>query len=320
MTAVSKIISATAKDVVERLAEMGIPLDGSEASLTDLDDAIEMLWGEARSPEQYFDGIVWGYGCYVADVVQRHHIGEWKPSDDIGYDFISANGPIGINPWHWVEKRFQLGELLAPKYQSIITMTRRDEMQEGKENPVSSASSKTNISIQGVGISISYLKIDPKSFLLLTQAGMTEADYRQLIDEVEDEGLCREGLLVDGLTVTINDKVFTCSWDKVKPQLKNQCLLPQRPYEHLNVGEYMIVHEKAFESRWEEFEVEDYSHSKLEFNVERVEPSIETKYMLMNFTFSSGVVSYVSTYSESGDAYVVDRQGNRHTIKVTYEW
>jgi len=285
-----------------------------------LDEAIEMLWGKT-GPSEYFDGMVWGYGCYVADVIQRHHIGEWKPSDDdVGYDFIPANGPAGINPWHWVEKRFQLGELLAPKYQPITNVARRDEMQEGKANLVSSASSRTNISIQGVGISISFLKIDQKSGLLLTQAGITEADYRQLIDEIEDEGRCEQGLLVDDLTVTIDDKVFTCSWDKIKPQLTNQCLLPRKPYEHLNAGEYLIVHERAFESRWEEIEVEDYSHSKLAFNVECVEPSKGTSYLLMDFTFSSGAVSYVSTYSESGNAYVVDRQGNRHAIKVTYEW
>ena len=320
MTAVNKIISATAKEVAEDLARMGIRLDGSEASLKDLDDAIEMLWGEGRPAEEFLDGMVWGYGCYVADVIQRHHIGEWKPADDAGYDFIPANGAIVINPWHWVEKRFQFGDLLAPAYQSVTHMTKRDEMPEGKANPVSDTSSKTNISIQGMGVSIAFLEIDQESFQLVTQAGITEVDYQQLIDEVEDEGRHEEGLLADNLAVTIDDKVFNCSWEKIKPQLKNQCLLPQRPYERLNVGGYLIVYEKGFESRWEEIEVENYSHSKLKFNVECVEPSKGVNYLLMDFTFSSDALSYVSTYSESGDAYVVDRQGNRHAIKVAYEW
>lgn len=119
MTAVRRIISSTAQDLVERLAEMGIQLDGSEASLSDLDKAIDLLWAEARPPEEFFDGMVWGYGCYVADVIQRHHIGEWEASDEAGYDFIPANGAApGINPWHWVEWRFQLGDLLTASYQS----------------------------------------------------------------------------------------------------------------------------------------------------------------------------------------------------------
>jgi hypothetical protein len=119
--AVTKIISATAQDLVKRLEEMGIRLDGSEGSLTDLDAAIDLLWGEARPPEEYFDGMVWGYGCYVADVIQRHHPGKWEPSEEIGYDFVPANGTAtGINPWHWVEWRFQLGDLLTPMYQSAM--------------------------------------------------------------------------------------------------------------------------------------------------------------------------------------------------------
>lgn len=320
MTAVSKIISATAKDVAESLAPTGIRLDGSEASLKDLDDAIEMLWGEDRPSDEYFDGMVWGYGCYVADVIQRHHSGEWKPADDAGYDFIPADGVIGINPWHWVEKRFRFGDLLAQTYQSITDVARRDKMQEGEADPVGDISSKTNISIQGGGVSIAFLEIDQESFRLLTQVGITESDYQQLIDEIEDEGRYEEGLLANDLTVTVDDKVFTCSWDKIKPQLKNQCLLPQKLYEHLNAGEYLIVYEKGFESRWEEIGVEDYSHSKLKFNVECVEPAKETNYLLMDFTFSSDALSYVSTYSESSDAYIVDRQGNRHVLKVTYEW
>lgn len=320
MSAVGEYISATARDVAERLADLGIRLDGSEASLKDLDDAIDLLWGEARPSEEYFDGIVWGYGCYVADVIQRHCIGAWQPAEEAGYDFVAADGASGVNPWHWVERRFQFGDLLAPTYQSITHLARRDEMQARKASPASPAPAKTRISIQGAGVSIAFLGIDQESFVLLTQVGIGEADYHALIDEVEDEGDYEEGLLVDNLAVTVDDAVFTCSWDKIEPQLKNQCLLPERPYEQLKVGEYLIVHQKGFESRWDDIEVADYSHAKLSFDVACVEPARGISFLLMDFTFASDALSHVSTSSESGDAYIVDRQGKRHAIKVTYEW
>lgn len=321
MTAVGTIISAAAQDVVAHLAAMGICLDGSEASLRNLDDAIEMLWGEARPSEEYFDGMVWGYGCYVADIIQRHHAGEWRPADDAGYDFIQGKDAVsGVNPWLWVERRFQFGDLLVPAYQSITNFARGNEMQEGKVNQAGKASSRTNVGIRGVGVSIAFLEIDHKNFNLLTNIGINEADYRVLIDEVEDEGHYEEGLLVDDLTVTVDDKVYTCSWDKIKPQLKDQCLIPQKPYARLKAGEYLIVYEKGFESRWEEIGVENYSHAMLKFDVECVEPSTGMDYLLMDFTFSGEALSYVATYSEDTGAYIVDRQGRRHTIKVRYEW
>lgn len=109
------VISTTAKDLASDLAGIGIQLDGSAASLAALDEAIATIWGSSSPPEDLFDGMAWGYGCYVADVIQRHHAGEWQPSDDIGYDFILSTAVV-INPWVWVEKRFQTGESIEAKY------------------------------------------------------------------------------------------------------------------------------------------------------------------------------------------------------------
>ena len=189
-------------------------------------------------------------------------------------------------------------------------------MQDAKENQVS----KTNVVIEGSGVSISFLAIDQESFEVLTQQGVTEAEYQALIDDVEDGGQNEEGLLVDDLKVAVSGEVFACSWDKVKVQLANQCLLPQKPYENLTVGEYLVVNEKRFEARWDEIDVEDYNHSMLKFNIESVEPSKGVGYLLMDFTFNSDALTYASTYSEEIAAYIVDRQGNRHTIKLNYEW
>lgn len=120
MLMIGDAIAATAKDLVESLADLDIRLDGSEASLAELDQAIEMIWGKTGPAEDVFDGMVWGYGCYVADVVQRHRVGDWAPSEDIGYDFVSGPADAGVNPWVWIEKRFQLGDLLAPRYRRFV--------------------------------------------------------------------------------------------------------------------------------------------------------------------------------------------------------
>lgn len=301
MTTINKTIAAAAADLSERLAIMGIPLDGSEASLRRLDDAIDLLWGESKPADDVFDGMVWGYGCYVADVIQRHHAGNWQRVEDIGYDFVPADGAMGVNPWVWVEKRFLFGEPLAAAYQAV-------------------ASARTNLCIRGVGLSISFMKIDHEYFRLLTEAGLAEADYQVLLDDVEDEGDHVEGLLIDHLSVTVDGEVFTCSWDKIEPQLHDRCLLPQKPYERLKAGEYLLVYERDFESRWDEVGVEDYSPSRLQFKVESVQPSQGVEHLLMDFKFRSDAPEYVATYGETGNAYVVDRQGNRHTIKVAYEW
>lgn len=120
MSTISDAITATAKDVAASLADLDIDLDGSGTSLTGLDAAMERIWGDAAPEEDVFDGMVWGYGCYVADVVQRHHVGEWQRSEDVGYDFVIADGDAVANPWVWVEKRFRHGESLASQYRAFF--------------------------------------------------------------------------------------------------------------------------------------------------------------------------------------------------------
>jgi hypothetical protein len=69
--------------------------------------------------------MVWAFGAYVAEVIQRNHEGVWVKSEN-GYDFQCAKEgkPTGfvINPWSWVYKRFDEGDMLAPKYKMAMKM------------------------------------------------------------------------------------------------------------------------------------------------------------------------------------------------------
>jgi hypothetical protein len=191
-------------------------------------------------------------------------------------------------------------------------------MEAQKSNPTSSSSSRTNIVIEGTGVSITYLKTDQESFELLTETGVTEPGLQLLIDQIDADGVKEEGLFIDDLKVTVNDQEFTCAWDKIKDQLADQCLITQRPYETLKVGQYLLVHEKDFEALTEEIGVENYRHDMLSFNVESIEPSKGEGHLLMAFTFNGNAITYSLTYSEDSDVCLVDRQGRRHEIKLNY--
>ena len=104
-------------------------LDFSPASLRALDGLIKNIWGGERPSDKYFDDMVWGYGGYVAEVIQRSHEGFWRKSEHRGYDFectrdASLTG-FGFNPWSWAYKRFDEGDLLAAKYKMITGMAAR---------------------------------------------------------------------------------------------------------------------------------------------------------------------------------------------------
>lgn len=178
--------------------------------------------------------------------------------------------------------------------------------------------SSTNVLIEGVGVSIAFMRTDQESFELLTETGINEFELQELMVEIEADGRKEEGLLVDKLKVAVNDQIFTCSWDKIRNQLTEQCLLPQQLYENLKVGEYLLVLEKRFEALTEEIGVKNYRPDMLRFNVEHVEPSKGDGYLLMDFSFNGDALTYASTYSEDTDVCIVDRQGLRHEIKLNY--
>lgn len=113
--ALGDIIARTAQDLIQQLAGLEVALDFTPASLAHLDAAIEMIWGDDAPPPDIFDGMVWGYGCYVAEVLQRSYGGNWQPAEFDGYDLVRDDG-TAINPWSWVEYRFRDGSPLAAQH------------------------------------------------------------------------------------------------------------------------------------------------------------------------------------------------------------
>ena len=118
-TKISTNISEVAGVTAESFGDEHGNFDFTPKSLVLLDDAIEDIWGEDGPSEENFNGIVWAYGCYVADVVQRNYKGKWKKSENGGYDYFHEAGMVSFNPWSWVVKRFIDGDLIAPKYSQI---------------------------------------------------------------------------------------------------------------------------------------------------------------------------------------------------------
>ncbi len=315
MTHLENVIAATARNVTDELGRLTFGLDGSASSLKTLDEAITALLGDAAPSDEYLDGMVWGYGCYVADVLQRNYTGRWRPADGIGYEFEFRGSTLRCNPWELVERRFRLGTEIAPVFASYT-----DKIKDTAMNSVDHSALKTSVVIQGRGLSLAFLEIDQEAFQLLTTAGISESDYQELLDDIEEDGHIEAGLLLGYLKVSVNDQVFTCSWDKIKSQLGERRPQPRRAYEELGPGEYFVVLERPFETEWVELEVENYRHSMLEFDVECIEPAKGTNVMLMDFSFNGNGITYTTTYSEEASIYIVDGYGNRHMLKLAFEW
>ena len=71
---------------------------------------------------------MWGFGGYVAEVIQRNNEGFWKRATN-RYTFeFTRDGKItgfGVNPWAWTFKRFEEGDLLATKYKQLIKLAKQ---------------------------------------------------------------------------------------------------------------------------------------------------------------------------------------------------
>ena len=103
-------------------------LDFSPQSLTALDEIIWTLFGGRYLCKTKLEALVWGFGGYVAEVIQRNNEGFWKKATN-RYTFeFTRVGKItgfGVNPWAWIYKRFQEGDLLATKYKQLIKIAKQ---------------------------------------------------------------------------------------------------------------------------------------------------------------------------------------------------
>ena len=106
----------------------GKRLDYSEASLKTLDKLILDNWGDSSPTDEHLETMTWAFGCYVAQVLQLNYNGVWSDEDD-GYYFDGLKSGVGVSPWSWISKRFELGaeEAIAKKYQIAKKLLSKDK-------------------------------------------------------------------------------------------------------------------------------------------------------------------------------------------------
>lgn len=90
-------------------------LDYLEDSIKRLDKMIAKIWGDNSPSEDKLDFMVWGFGCYVATVINKYYLGSWTKNDDGSIHFMSTSG-FGAAPFNWLAKRFELGDPIYSKY------------------------------------------------------------------------------------------------------------------------------------------------------------------------------------------------------------
>jgi hypothetical protein len=98
-------------------------LDLTPTSLSALDRLIKRLWGGEPPSEPNFNTMVWAFGAYVAEVIQRNHEGRWRKFDnEYSFECTDDGKPTGfaVYPWAWVKKRFEENDLLALKYRNVM--------------------------------------------------------------------------------------------------------------------------------------------------------------------------------------------------------
>jgi hypothetical protein len=117
-------MTASVSEVAQAIVDLFTPdlpkgkkLDYSEASLKTLDQLVSSLWGADGPSEENYEAMIWAFGCYVGEVLQRHYNGVWNEGDD-GLFFDGINSGAGVSPWSWIAKRFEFGadEAVAKKY------------------------------------------------------------------------------------------------------------------------------------------------------------------------------------------------------------
>lgn len=107
-TSISEVAGAVVEVYAAELPK-GKKLDFSESSVKTLDRLISSLWGSDGPSEESQEAVIWAFGCYVGEVLQRNYSGVWDDGDD-GLFFYGMKSGSGVSPWSWIAKRFELGD------------------------------------------------------------------------------------------------------------------------------------------------------------------------------------------------------------------
>ena len=119
-------ILQTAEMVRARDEDNEYDLDFSEGSIARLEEMIDDFWGEDGPSKENFDLMVWAFGCYVAAVIETNFNGEWHKEESGELSFVSDSGEVGLKPFNWIAKKFELQDSLEAKYDFATNMIKAD--------------------------------------------------------------------------------------------------------------------------------------------------------------------------------------------------
>ncbi len=102
---VAQIADAYSLDAVDLAARnFGVTLDGSEASVQQVEQMLERLHDEmasAKPPEDRIWTFAQAFGSYVGEVLRKHHGGEWGIVSMDGQSFPGLRQSSGALSWPW---------------------------------------------------------------------------------------------------------------------------------------------------------------------------------------------------------------------------
>ena len=100
-------------------------LDYSIDSFQFFDQLVEDLWPEEPPTEKNIEKVVAVFGSYIAQTLMYAFEGTWSVSSDGAWEYtmaVSEDQPvIQVYPFVWMRKRFDEEDLIAEKYQSLVT-------------------------------------------------------------------------------------------------------------------------------------------------------------------------------------------------------
>ena len=179
----------------------------------------------------------------------------------------------------------------------------------GKE----SNANMTEVVISGRGLSFSVLDIDQETFVRFTQSGITNDEFDDLRDQLDEAGYYITAPFLDETTVSIDGRQFHGSWKNIKGQC-GDLPKPTRIYE-VPPGSYSVILAILHKGEFARARIAGFDPSKLTFDVEHVHLAKGREYVLLDPYYNTESLKWGETRSES-DIYVVDGKGKRYYLRI----
>lgn len=106
-------------------------LDYSIESFEFLDQLVQDLWPEEPPNQNNIEPVVAVFGSYIAQTLMHAFDGRWAGNSDGAWRYIMALGEdqpdIEVYPFVWMRKRFDKGDLISEKYESLTAYSEQIE-------------------------------------------------------------------------------------------------------------------------------------------------------------------------------------------------